>query len=277
MKQETLRIFPDFPDTRLVTYLHQDAPELHAQPHRAVIICPGGGYRFLSEREAEPVALEFLAAGFQVFILYYGIGSHATNWEPLTEACGAVRYVREHAAEWNLLPDKIMIAGFSAGGHCAASCGTLWKHPAVREAFLKWYGDTAVERGRPDGTILSYPVITAGPYAHRDSILALCGAKTVEEAGERGAEYSLECFVDGDTAPSFLWTTASDALAPCQNTLLYAMALANAHVPLELHIFPEGAHGLSLADQRTWCGNPALLSDRATEWIRLAIRWAMEC
>ena len=269
MRAQGLHIFDNDPYAELIPYLHEPSAELKAKPRRAMIVCPGGGYCFLSAREDEPVALAWLAEGFQVFVLHYGICDRAKGYAPLIQACTAVRYVREHAEEWNIDPNRIFITGFSAGGHCAASAGTLWDHEAVREAF----GDVPTRIGRPDGTIPCYPVISAGEYAHRHSMVMLSpeGA-TVEEQ----QAFSLEKWVNADTAPAFLWHTSDDGSVPVQNSLLYASALAAHGVPFELHVFPHGAHGLALCDERTESGNPSFSNPHAAVWFPLAVRWAKQ-
>ena len=267
MRGEGLHIFSNDPYAELIPYLHEPSDELKAAPRRAMIVCPGGGYVFLSRREDEPVALAWMAEGFQVFVLHYGICDRAKNYAPLVQACTAVRYVREHAKEWNIDPEHVFITGFSAGGHLAASAGTLWDHEAVREAF----GDVPTRMGRPDGTVPCYPVITSGEYAHRGSMTTLApeGASIEEQAA-----FSLERFVDEQTSPAFLWHTADDDGVPVQNSLLYASALAAHGVPFELHVFPHGAHGLSLCDERTWSTNPKFINPTAAAWFSLAVRWA---
>lgn len=269
MKIETLPIFPQYPHADLVAYLHREMTRVPPTPRRAVIVCPGGGYHGLSEREDEAVALAWLNAGFQAFVLHYGICEHARNYEPLIEACLAIRHVREHAEEYNVDPEHILITGFSAGGHLAASAGVLWDHPAVRAAF----GETPTRAGRPDGMILCYPVITAGEHAHKGSFLNLAGK---ESGYDEQKEYSLELAVNETTPPVFLWHTADDGNVPVENSLLFAGALSEHRIPFELHVYPHGIHGLSLCDERTWVGNPALLSPAAATWFSHAVRWAKE-
>lgn len=269
MKIEALHIFPQYPHADLTIYLHEEIERVPPTPRRAMIVCPGGGYGFLSDREDEVVALAWLAEGFQAFSLHYGIGEHAQNYEPLIEACLAIRHVREHAEEYNVDPDHIFITGFSAGGHLAASAGVLWDHPAVKAAF----GDTPTRLGRPDGILPCYPVITAGEHAHRGSFLALAG---MDSTPEEQMAFSLENFVNETTPPAFLWHTSDDPSVPVQNSLLFTSALAKYHIPFELHIYPHGAHGLSLCDERTWANNPGLLNEIAAGWFDLAVRWAKE-
>ncbi len=273
MKIESLPIYPALPGCSLTLYRHQEITE-NAPARRAVIVCPGGGYVMLSDRESEIVALQYLAAGFQAFVLHYGVGEHAANYVPLKQACCAIRYLREHASELNIRPDRIFITGFSAGGHCAAAASTMYKHDAVKQAFMEYFGDDNVALGRPAGSILCYPVISSGIYAHRGSFLMLCGDKDASDDAMR--EFSTDLWVDGDTPPAFLWHTSDDNGVHVQNTILYSLSLSAFKIPFECHIYPHGAHGLSLCDERTWVGNPEMLSPVAAPWIDLAIRWAKQ-
>lgn len=150
----------------------------------SVIICPGGGYEYLSPRENQPVAEAFRKNGYFPFVLEYDVASPVLGNIPLKQAAWAVKTVR------GIRPgDRVFLCGFSAGGHLAASLGVHWND---REVFGE-----ADRECRPDGLILCYPVITAGEKAHRGSIRRL--------AGEGDAPYfSLENFVSRDTPPAFL-------------------------------------------------------------------------
>lgn len=273
MTIERLPVYPERPGCALTLYRHTelipDAPLRHA-----IIVCPGGGYQFLSGREEEIIAMQYAAAGLQAFVLHYGVGEHAANYVPLIQACSAIRYIREHAQELNVRPDRILITGFSAGGHLAASASTMYRHDAVKAAFLTYFGDENTALGRPDGSILCYPVISSGVYAHRGSFWMLCGSADASEEAMR--EFSAELLVDNDTPPAFLWHTANDNVVPVQNTLLYASALAAHGVPFECHVYPDGPHGLALCDERTWVNSPAFLCPAAAPWIDRAIRWAKQ-
>jgi acetyl esterase/lipase len=272
MKIDSLPIYPALPGCSLTLYRHEEWA--NTPPRPAVIVCPGGGYVDLSPREGEIVALQYAAAGFQALVLRYGVGENAKSYIPLTQVCSAIRYLRENAEALHVRPDRIFTTGFSAGGHCAASAGTMYRHAAVRAAFLEQYGDENTLLGRPDGMILCYPVISSGEYAHRFSFLMLCG--DMEASEDAQAEFSLETYVDADTPPTFLWHTSDDALVPVQNALLFASALAAHHVPVECHIYPHGVHGLALCDEKTWDGNDQFLSPVAADWINQAIRWASQ-
>ncbi len=274
MKHETFILDPRFPDCTLTTYIHDHSPEMNHAPRRAIIVCPGGAYQFLSDRENEPVALRYFAAGLNVFVLRYSIGEKAAGDAPLIEGALAVRHLRENAETYNLDPSYIFITGFSAGGHFAAMCGTLWNDPVIREALGIDRGECPEGINRPTATVLCYPVITGGPHAHRGSIDTLCGGPS---AGTPGADrYSLELHVDATTAPAFIWHTFNDGAVPIQNTLLYANAMAAAGVPFEYHVYPDGVHGLSLCTAETANNNPALIQPTAAGWIDAAIRYCLE-
>lgn len=256
-----------YPDCTLTTYVNNDLPELKMPPRPAIIVCPGGGYRFCSEREAEPIALHYLSGGLNAFILRYSIKENAKDFAPSIEVGLAIKHVRENAEKYNIDPDRVFTVGFSAGGHLAASAGVFWNHPTVQEAL----GDCPEGINRPTGMILSYPVITAGPKAHRGSIHRLCGS--TEATQEEMDVFSLELHVDETTPPAFLWHTFSDTTVPVENSLLMASALRDHGVPFELHIYPEGPHGLSLCNELTASGRPHMIVPRAAGWAQLSLEW----
>lgn len=140
-----------------------------------MIICPGGAYEGLSDREAEPVAIPFFAAGYNVYILEYSVGMKAGGFRSLCQLAATISEIRKHAVEWYTIPEKIAVCGFSAGGHLAASLGVLFNKPE----FLKVYKTS--ENIRPDALILSYPVITANEFAHVTSIENVSDAKEGSE------------------------------------------------------------------------------------------------
>ena len=274
MKTETFILDPRYPDCTLTTYIHDPHAELNISTRRAIIVCPGGGYQFLSEREAEPAALQYFAAGLNVFVLRYSVQEKAVNDAPLIEAALAVKHVRDHAADYFVDPAYVFITGFSAGGHCAAMCGTLWNHPAVREALGIDRGEAPEGINRPTATVLCYPVITGNSFAHRGSIDTLCGYPS--ENTEGACRFSLELHVNKTTAPAFIWHTFNDGVVPIQNTLLYASAMAAAGVPFEYHVYPDGVHGLSIANKETWVGLPTHDNPVCAGWLEDAIRYVKE-
>ncbi len=271
MIHQRLSHAPDFPDSLLESYIHEPHAELAVEKRKAIIVCPGGGYGFLSEREAEPVALQYFAAGLNAFVLRYSIGQRAADYAPLIEACLAVKYLRDHAEELHLDPDYVFITGFSAGGHLAAWCGTAWHAPQVTPYLCG--ADQSV--CKPTATLPCYPVIISDPTCrHKGSFVVLNGMKDDEEGMNR---FSLEKQVDERTSPAFLWHTANDATVPVASSLAYAAKLSEYKIPFELHIYPKGTHGLSLANKETWVKNPAYDLPYVAEWIKLALRWIEEC
>lgn len=270
-----------YPDASLTAYVCDRIPEdsgisadCPCAPRPAVIVCPGGGYGFLSGREAEPIVRRFLGMGMNAYLLKYSINENAKNYAPLIEAALAIKFVRERAAEDNTDPDKVYIIGFSAGGNVAASAGILWNIPEVREAIGVADGSVPEGINRPNGMILAYPVITGGEYTHRGTIQRASGhSELTEEDVER---FSLERHVDSTTSPAFIWHTFSDTCVPVENSLLLMQAMAKHKVPFEAHIFPEGPHGLSLCNKETWIERDTMLVPHAEIWSELAIKWIKE-
>ena len=249
----------------LDTYLLDDLANMKVERKRpAVLILPGGGYRFTSDREAEPVAIQMNAMGFQAFVLYYSC-EPATFPTALLQTAKAISVIREHAKEWHIEERKVVLLGFSAGGHLAASLGTFWNKEFVYEALK-----IEPKRIRPDGLVLAYSVITAWEFAHQDSFRALLG----EKYEERKEWVSLENQVGEDMMPVFLWHTFEDESVPVENSLLFAHALRKKNIPFELHIYQKGRHGLSLANGET---NPAneenLIVLECQNWITMAGTW----
>lgn len=247
----------------LYGYLLERSPKLvHSVKRPAVIVCPGGAYRYKSEREGDPVAMRFLAAGIHAFVLQYSV---APNRYPAAflELASAVAEVRKHASEWNVDPEKILVCGFSAGGHLCASLGTDWKNPLLAEHLA-----CAPYLWKPDGMILCYPVISMEEYGHEECCQNLMGDKR-EELSSR---LSCQKHVTADTVPAFIWATFEDEQVPVENSLLFAAALRGSHVACELHLYEKGEHGLSLCDRTTEERPSQVLPDNAG-WTELAVRW----
>ena len=231
----------------------------------AVLICPGGGYAFTSDREATPIAMSFLAAGISAFVLRYSCAPDGVRFPTqLCEAAAAMKVIRSHAAEWNLDEKRIAVCGFSAGGHLAASLGVFWNSDLLKDRGL------GGESCRPDAMVLSYPVITSGPKAHRGSFENLLGDQANDET--MLTLTSLEKQVTADTPPAFLWHTRTDATVPVMNSLLYVQALTEHNVPFAMHIYPTGYHGLSTADEQT---NDSLepAAAHAHDWLDALMKW----
>lgn len=230
----------------------------------AVVICPGGGYQHLSEREAEPVALRFLSMGFNCFVVWYRIAPH-TYPAPQQDVAAAVAWVRQHAGETNTHPAQIAVMGFSAGAHAAGSLGVWWPRAELWQPL-----GLTPEDVRPNAMVLCYPVISGGEHAHRGSFVNLSGS---DDPAAHTA-YSLDESVTQRTPPAFLWHTWEDGAVPVENTLLIASALRRCGVTAEVHIFPFGSHGLSLANPLTSSANrPEQNVPECAAWPELAARF----
>ena len=220
----------------------------------AVLILPGGGYAFTSEREAEPVALRFAAKGYQAFILYY---SCAPSRFPaaLREAAMAMAYIRQNADAFAIDPGMVAAVGFSAGGHLCGTLGTLYNCPEVADI-------APAEEIRPNALGLCYPVTISRQPTHEQSFRLLCG----EDQALR-ERLSLDRLVRGDMPPVYLWHTLNDETVPVRGTLLLAQALEEAGVTFALRIYPQGSHGLSTADDLTYpVGRVPRISREIPQW-----------
>lgn len=229
----------------------------------ALVICPGGGYGFCSVREGAPVARAFARDGIDAFVVEYPCAPVPLGTRPLHTLSAAVAWVRAHAEELQIDPARIAVGGFSAGAHLAGTLAVVW-HRA------DWFAPaTDLAQHRPNAAVLCYPVVTAGEFAHRGSFEQLAG-----EAREKQQAFSLETLVDAQTPPAFLWHTLEDELVPVENSILLEAALRRAGVPHEMHLFPHGKHGLSLADAETYDGAAGRLPDRhVARWQSLCAEW----
>ena len=230
------------------------------QKRPVLVICPGGAYRFCSQREAEPIALHFLTDGYCVLVLSYSVAPHVFPRQ-LQEVAGVLELICQNAELWHCDTEKIALMGFSAGGHLAAHYANAFDIPQVRSAFPHSKGVQA--------SLLCYPVISSREdLRHAESFQNLTGT----EDCARWEQVSCEKLVTGKTPPTFLWHTAKDNAVPVSNTLVYGQALAAHGVPFEMHVFPEGAHGLATADAVTNDCLPAGAGKNAL-WLPLAKEW----
>lgn len=232
-----------------------------------ILVLPGGGYTRRSDREKEPIVMKFLSMGFHACVLEYSV---APNRFPVAvrELALAIAAIREHADEWHVKADAVIPCGFSAGGHLACSIGTFWNRPEVYEAVGK-----APESVRPDGLILSYPVITSGEYRHEGSIVSLLGNDASQEELDL---VSLEKQVTENMPPVFFWHTVTDRTVPVENSLLLASALRRSGVNFEMHIYPSGVHGIALGTEETSGSDHYALEPCCQSWISLVQSWIEE-
>ncbi|HIZ55657.1 MAG TPA: alpha/beta hydrolase [Firmicutes bacterium] len=244
----------------------QQLDGMQMPPRPMIVICPGGGYWMVSDREADPVAERFNAAGCNCIVLRYTTLTNDPSVRypvALMQLVKTVAFAREKAAEWNTDPNRVFVCGFSAGGHLAASLGAFWNSDLIRQEV----GDP--EKCRPNGQILCYPVLTSGPYAHRDSFINLLGAEAPEDLVQ---QMSLENQISQDTPPTFLWHTMDDSCVPVENSMMMAANLHRAGIPVEMHLYEKGWHGLSLCDASTAHCEGQIMPDCAG-WFDLAVRF----
>lgn len=248
MQLETIYLKDHYPflgengaDPVLTVYVqHNSIPGLMNRP--GILLCPGGGYGAVSAREGEPIALELLAMGCNVFMLTYSVKLFRFPTQ-LREVAAAMELIHANAEDWSIDPQKIAIMGFSAGGHLAAHYTNAYDCPEIRAVFPD---------SKPvQASILCYPVISAeAACGHMGSFRNLTGeTDPFDQAFIE--KFSCHLLVSEQTPPAFIWHTAEDTVVPVVNSLLYAKALAEKKIPFSLHIYPHGPHGLATVDGQT--------------------------
>lgn len=242
----------------LICYIRQNLKDNERYIRPAVIIVPGGAYKFISKRVMEPTALKFLSLGYNAFILNYSI-LDVKYPEQLKELGVAYSYMRNNSENLYIDPDRIALLGFSAGGHLCAD----YTNEYTRIAGLI---NENPEHIRPDICGLSYPVILSGRYSHKESFKYLCG-----DNPELIDSLSQEKMVNSKTCPTFIWATAEDNMVSCQNSIIYASKLAENNVPFELHVFQHGVHGLGICEEE--CINDKQQSEENKIWVDLCDRF----
>jgi len=296
MQVHTLQLWEDQEHVTLTAYLPAILTEGQALTANrpAIIICPGGAYLYTSQREAEPVALRFASLGYQTFVLhyntYYGQGPIDLTSpppanpfvkfpQPIFDIAKAIVTVREHAQEWNVNADQITVAGFSAGGHLAASIGVHWQDEFVREKL-----GVDAEKIRPDALILGYALLDSklsmesmneAESAKYNDMLTLMNSAVfgaTEYSEQMLEQFSPALHIRENTPPAFIWHTAEDDLVRSSNSLKFALGLASKRIPYELHVFEKGEHGLSLADL-TSATTPQHVNHDVSEWVKMADRF----
>jgi acetyl esterase/lipase len=245
----------------LTTYVADISPEIGRHNRPAVLILPGGGYDYISDREGEPIAFALLRKGIQCFVLSYSV-YHKPFPTNLLEAAAALAYIRKNAYEYDINPEDITCMGFSAGGHLAASLAVHWDKDFVKKPL------GLNEEHRPNASVLCYPVISATD-THQGSIDNLLFNNTMENATEL---ISLEKQVGPQVPRTFLWHCADDGCVPVSNSLRYAAALNENKIEYSLHIYENGGHGLALADRVT-AQTLCQIQPQCQNWVDLVTDW----
>ena len=237
-----------------------DLGDKSAWKRPALVVVPGGGYGMVSKREGEPIAHAFLAKGFQVFILTYITGEDVSYPEHLCELAAAVDYVKKHAEEFSVNPNEVFAVGFSAGGHLVGN---------LCVEHQNMFDKTGVKLDcKLTAAGLSYPVISR-IHGHQSSYEFLLNGYTDEAKAELYKTVNLNEAVNEQTPPTFIWATATDGSVPADNAIRYALALANKGIDYELHVYPDGVHGLSTGDEEI---------NLVSHWdLKRISRWVDDC
>lgn len=241
---------------RLICYIADE----YVRP--ALIVVPGGGYGFVSPREGEPIALEFLARGYHCFVLEYVIGGEAgaSYPEQLLELASAVDYVKKNAREFRVNADMVYAVGASAGGHLIGSL-------AITQHKIDKIAHTSLNC-KLTAIGLMYPVVSKID-GHQGSYNNLLYGYSEEEKIELLKTLNLNEGLTENAPPAFIFTTATDQLVPASNALRYALACSQMGVPYELHVYPYGRHGLST-------GKAEVNEGMGTYCLRLS-NWLDDC
>ena len=242
-----------------------------------VLIIPGGGYDHFGEREQEPVALKMNSLGFHAAILHYSLAPMRFP-DALCDAAASVALIRENAEDWAVDSSKIILCGFSAGGHLSASLGAFWNKP-----FLRDFVQFSPEEIRPNFLCLCYPVVTADEkFCHKGSIQNVIGEIPENEAAEICTSLgkssirevvSIEKNISADFPPTFIWHTTQDEAVSAKNTLLLANALLESNIDFEYHLFNRGKHALALANEESAKADGSHIEKECAVWPELFVNW----
>lgn len=304
MKIETFHLSEELKDVTLTAYILEDSPEmLNGGKRPAVLICPGGAYMYISDREGEPVALRFAAMGYHAFVLKYSVYSNcglkfpdlnkpaykpSTFPEPVQEIGKAMMIIHEHADEWLVDTDRIVLNGYSAGAHNCAMYSVYWNTDVITSLAPE-----TPEIFRPCAAVLGYGMydyinvwksteLSPNPFAmqmHKGMCMASVGVTEFNE--EIFLKSSPARLINSDTPPMFLWACADDSVVNVQETLNFAIQLSKNHIPFEVRIYESGDHGLSLADEATanaWeqvDPHVALWMNDCEKWLRDKARYTL--
>ncbi|MFI3206469.1 MAG: alpha/beta hydrolase [Clostridia bacterium] len=248
-------------DAFVRAFLHTPLTEMkkYRTKRPSVIVCPGGGYRYLSEREAEPVASKYYADGYNVFILYYSLNENAKNLAPLKELSLTIMKIRDNQDEWGCEPEKIASCGFSAGGHLVACISTMWDDSELLKSI-----DTQNGKNKPNAIIACYAAFSDKNFDKNSSIMNIDGMSKQEAM----KFYSAYEKVSKNTCPTFIFHCMNDPVAKVENAILHAQKLDEFDIYSEIHFFPTGAHGGSIYKNETNSKNTS-----SEQWYELSLKF----
>lgn len=237
----------------------------------AILVIPGGGYSAVcADREGEPIAMAFLPYGYNAFVLHYSVKSNSDRIFPsqLIQASKAVKHIKDYADAYNIDPEKVFVTGFSAGGHLAASLGTMWDKKEIYDAVDMPYG-----YNKPAGMMLVYPVISADDgFGDFESFYNLWQCPELTQ--EQKDAVSIEKHVTDKSCPAYIVHTSNDENVNVKNSLALAEAYAAAGRTFELHVYPDGPHGMALGNRITRCGVEKWENPCFAKWVENAVLWA---
>ncbi len=259
MKKEFIRLSAENTEVTLTAY-YEDSDT----PRDAILVIPGGAYaRVCEDREGGPIAMAFLSRGVNAFVLNYRVAPNRYP-SPLIDATLGMSYIRANAEKYSISPQRVFVVGFSAGGHLAGLLST--KH-TVGEKLLNLPENST----RPSGTIYAYAVSSAYYQPHCYSFECLTGIPFEELSDECKGAISIDMNVTSETPPAFIFHTAEDEVVSSVGSLSLCGAYLKAGVPVSLHIYPYGPHGIALANEATKFDNEAWVQPLAESWVDDAI------
>ena len=223
----------------------------------AILILPGGAYRFHTPNECEELALRFVGEGFSCFVLRYSVDKDADFPKPLIDSSRAMWYIRSHAEAWSIHPHQLAVMGFSAGAHLASALCTMWHYPELQT------NDMPVGGNRPDASVFGYlpttfeDMVGRMPAGHKLHVLA--------DEGRFADVRSLttHALIDDRTPPAFMWKNIKQVP---ESSFRYAEGLKAAGVPYEVHVFTDKVPVNGVPDRYDCARNTKL-------WIPMAVNW----
>lgn len=266
-------------------YLHE--PSVEIDPNRkypVMVVVPGGAYFWTSDREAEPIALEFFAKDYHAVVVNYsteGLASYSdeaklpenpvsTFPNPLKELAQALAMIRENGQAWSVDVDAITVLGFSAGGNLAGQLGVYW-----HEQWLSHLLELPSSTFKPNSLVLAYAPLDFVAIHSGESKVNYAALGTLSPSDANLKKISPIYHVTENMPPCFIWHTTEDPLVSVENSLQMAVALQKNKIPFELHLYEKGVHGAALGDSRTSRkmnqNNP-----QAASWVNLLLGWLGE-
>lgn len=247
-----------------ITYYQISPITKKKQRNPLIIIFAGGGFTSLSKREQEPIALKYLSEGFHVALVHYNLLTQELPLFPNAALCGlvAIEHFRSYSQKYSIDSQKIITAGFSAGGSVAAAINSF-----INDQNLLTQYDLDRKKVRPNGTILGYPLLEL------ESLQTAYPVDFQQWVPTEPVFINANLGVGTFTPPTFLFHTADDPLVPVSNTLHYAQSLNEQHIPFEVHIFSSGVHGLSTARAISATERPGEVNPAVATWMSLSLTW----